>query len=160
VKAALFLGGDPPRRVLSPRLFHVASKLRARGVLLATGLSFCFVLAWLADGIGLAPIVGAFAAGLILEDAHTRDFRVRGERPLGQLVEPISAFLVPVFFVLMGMRTDLPRDHPQSHGEAIDAPADDPGADLLAKSAATVRACGEGRGHRAARRPRDRSSSP
>jgi len=108
VKAALFLGGAILLGAyLSPRLFHVASKLRARGVLLATGLSFCFVLAWLADGIGLAPIVGAFAAGLILEDAHTRDFRVRGERPLGQLVEPISAFLVPVFFVLMGMRTDL-----------------------------------------------------
>ncbi|MBI3450225.1 MAG: cation:proton antiporter [Acidobacteria bacterium] len=108
VKAALFLGGAILLGAyLSPRLFHVASKLRARGVLLATGLSFCFILAWLADGIGLAPIVGAFAAGLILEETHTRDFEKRGERSLDQLVEPISAFLVPVFFVLMGMRTDL-----------------------------------------------------
>jgi Kef-type K+ transport system membrane component KefB len=55
----------------------------------------------------LAPIVGAFAAGLVLEDVHYRDFTSRGEHTLDQLVEPISQFLVPIFFVLMGMRTDL-----------------------------------------------------
>jgi Kef-type K+ transport system membrane component KefB len=92
---------------LSPKLFALASKLRARGVLLALGLGFCFSLAWLADAIGLAAIVGAFAAGLILEDIHYRDFVARGEQGLEELVHPVSAFLVPVFFVLMGMRTDL-----------------------------------------------------
>ena len=71
------------------------------------GLAFCFFLAWLAQVIGLAPIVGAFAAGLILEDVHYRDFVDRGEHALEELVHPISAFLVPIFFVLMGMRTDL-----------------------------------------------------
>jgi len=79
VKAALFLGGrSSSARTCRRGSFTSRRKLRARGVLLATGLSFCFVLAWLADGLGLAPIVGAFAAGLILEDAHTRDFRVAG----------------------------------------------------------------------------------
>jgi Kef-type K+ transport system membrane component KefB len=70
-------------------------------------LSLCFVLAWLAAAIGLAPIIGAFAAGLILEDTHVRDFASRGERTIGELLRPLSDFLVPVFFVLMGLRTDL-----------------------------------------------------
>jgi len=94
-------------RLLSPRLFRIAARLRARGVLVAVGLSFCFVLAWLSDQVGLAPIVGAFAAGLVLEEVHSREFTGRGERALDQLIEPISHFLVPIFFVLMGVRTDL-----------------------------------------------------
>jgi Kef-type K+ transport system membrane component KefB len=76
-------------------------------VLLATGLSFCFLLSWAAGAVGLAPIVGAFAAGLILEDVHYREFVARGGRALGELVQPLVDFLAPVFFVLMGMRTDL-----------------------------------------------------
>lgn len=108
LKATLFLAGSLALGVwLSPRLFSLASKLRAGGVLLAAGLSFCFLLAWLAEKVGLAPIIGAFAAGLILEDLHYRDFVDRGEESLEHLVHPISAFLVPIFFVLMGMRTEL-----------------------------------------------------
>ena len=107
-KAAGFLIGSLTLGVwLSPGLFALASKLRTRGVLLGVGLALCFGLSWLANAIGLAPIVGAFAAGLILEDVHYRDFVDRGERSLEDLVHPISAFLVPIFFVLMGMRTDL-----------------------------------------------------
>lgn len=92
---------------VSPRLFDVASRLQGKEVLLAVGLAFCFFLAWVADLIGLAPIVGAFAAGLILEDVHYRSFVDRGEHGLEELVRPISSFLVPIFFVVMGMRTDL-----------------------------------------------------
>lgn len=107
-KATLFLFGSLALGIyLSPRLFSLASKLKASGVLLAVGLAFCFLLAWLANRIGLAPIVGAFAAGLVLEDLHYRDFTDRGEHSLEKLVEPIASFLVPVFFVLMGIRTDL-----------------------------------------------------
>jgi Kef-type K+ transport system membrane component KefB len=107
-KALLFLVGSLVLGIyLSPRLFGLASKLRARGVLLALGLAFCFFIAWLASLIGLAPIVGAFAAGLILEDVHYREFADRGEHTLEELIRPISGFLVPVFFVLMGMRTEL-----------------------------------------------------
>jgi Kef-type K+ transport system membrane component KefB len=108
VKAVVFLVGSLLLGLrVSPRLFALASKLRARGVLLAVGLSFCFGLAWLASKIGLAPIVGAFAAGLILEQVHYQDFTERGEHGLEELVKPISSFLVPIFFVLMGMHTDL-----------------------------------------------------
>jgi Kef-type K+ transport system membrane component KefB len=106
-KALLFLFGALWLGVLfSPKLFNLASKLRGSGVLLATALVFCFTLAWLASVIGLAPIVGAYAAGLILEDLHYRDF-AKEERHLEDLVRPISSFLVPVFFVVMGMRVDL-----------------------------------------------------
>ena len=93
--------------VLSPRLFTLASQLRGQGVLLATALSFCFTLAWSASAIGLAPIVGAYAAGVILEDLHYRDFAAKEEWRLEDLVRPISSFLAPVFFVLMGMHVDL-----------------------------------------------------
>jgi Kef-type K+ transport system membrane component KefB len=99
---AIFLG-----MLLSKRLFSLASKFRASGILLAVGLVFCFFLSWLAGVIGLAPIVGAFAAGLILEDVHYHDFIDRGEHGLDELIHPISSFLVPIFFVVMGLRTDL-----------------------------------------------------
>ena len=108
LKAAVFLSGSLLVGVyLSPRLFGLASSLRAHGVLLALGLAWCFLLSWLSNLIGLAPIVGAFAAGLILEDVHYRSFKDRGEHTLDELIRPISAFLAPVFFVLMGLRTDL-----------------------------------------------------
>lgn len=107
-KAVLFLVGSLALgRLVSRRLFALACRLRARGVLLATGLSFCFLLSFLAGAVGLAPIVGAFSAGLILEDVHYKELSDKEEHTLEELVHPISSFLVPVFFVLMGMRTDL-----------------------------------------------------
>ena len=99
---AVLLGGW-----LSPRLFRVFSRLQIRGLLLTLSLSFCFLLAYLANVIELAPIVGAFAAGLILEDAHYQDFLNRGDHQLEELIHPITIFLVPVFFVLMGIKVDL-----------------------------------------------------
>jgi Kef-type K+ transport system membrane component KefB len=107
-KAVVFLCGAIAVGLLAaPRLFGLASRLQGRGVLLATALVMCFALSWLASLIGLAAIVGAYAAGLILEDVHYRPFTERGERPLGELLQPVGAFLVPLFFVLMGMRVDL-----------------------------------------------------
>jgi Kef-type K+ transport system membrane component KefB len=92
---------------LSRSAFRLGARFRTQGVLLALGLTFCLALSWLAAEIGLAPIVGAFAAGLILEDVHFRDFTGRGEQGLEELVRPISSFLVPIFFVVMGARTSL-----------------------------------------------------
>jgi Kef-type K+ transport system membrane component KefB len=92
---------------VAPTLFSAVAKLKASGAQVAVGLALCFFLAWVADAVGLAPIVGAFTAGLLLEDAHSARFVARGERPLRELIEPVSSFLVPVFFVVMGMRVDL-----------------------------------------------------
>jgi len=91
----------------SPRIFRGAALLRGEGVLLSTALVLCLLLSWLAAAVGLAPIVGAYAAGLILEPAHYRAFTDRGVHKLEELVRPIGAFLVPVFFVVVGMRVDL-----------------------------------------------------
>jgi Kef-type K+ transport system membrane component KefB len=108
LKALVFLGGALALgATVSPRLFRVAARLRGRGVLLATALVFCFLLSYLAAAMGLAPIVGAYAAGLILEDVHWREFTERGERRLEELIQPVATLLVPLFFVLMGMRVEL-----------------------------------------------------
>lgn len=107
-KASLFLVGAIALGVqLAPRLLQAAQLLRAPSVLLSIGLAFCFVLSWLAGVVGLAPIVGAFAAGLVLERVHYLPYTDRGEHGLEELIHPISGFLVPVFFVLMGVQTDL-----------------------------------------------------
>jgi Na+:H+ antiporter len=92
---------------LTPGWFRQAARLKAKGALLAVGLCFCFFLSWAASAIGLAALVGAFAAGLVLEDTHSEAFVRRGERPLGELLQPMTSFLVPVFFVLVGFRADL-----------------------------------------------------
>ncbi len=106
-KSLLFLlGALALGTLMSRRLFRLASRLSVKHVFLATSLSLCLLLSWLANSMGLAAIVGAFAAGLILEESHFLCFKGRGERELGELISPISAFLVPVFFVLMGARID------------------------------------------------------
>jgi Kef-type K+ transport system membrane component KefB len=108
VKTLAFLAGAIVVGVkLSPVLFALTSRLRTEGALVAAGLSFCFVLAWASNVFGLGPIVGAFTAGLILEESHSARFVARGEPSLAHRMEPISSWLVPIFFVLMGLRTDL-----------------------------------------------------
>ena len=94
-------------RLLAPRLFRLASFLHVQHMLLVTSLAFCFLLARLAAGIGLAPIVGAFAAGLILDRVHYQDFTDRGEHAIEELIHPLAGFLVPLFFAVTGMHVDL-----------------------------------------------------
>ena len=108
VTAALFLVGSLliGARV-SPLLFRAAARLRSRDVMLALSLALCFGLAWGAERVGLAAIVGAFAAGLLLEEAHFGHFIARGEPTLEQNLHPLSSVLVPIFFIRMGLETDL-----------------------------------------------------
>jgi Kef-type K+ transport system membrane component KefB len=107
-KAVIFLvGAVAAGRYVTQRLFHRAGWLEVRGMLLALAVSFCFLLAWVAALVGLAPIVGAFAAGLVLDEAHYESFRSRGEKDLEELIRPVSDLLVPLFFVLMGLKVDL-----------------------------------------------------
>jgi Kef-type K+ transport system membrane component KefB len=105
--AAFLLGAVAVGHFVVPRLFRGAGRFRSRGVLLTLSLAFCFFLAWAAAFVGLAPVVGAFAAGLVLDEAHFEVFNSRGEQHLHDLLAPVSATLVPVFFVLMGMKVDL-----------------------------------------------------
>ena len=56
----------------------------------------------------------------MLEEAHYVDFARQDERRLGDLVRPIGTLLVPVFFVLMGMRVELRSfAHPEVLGLAL-----------------------------------------
>jgi len=92
---------------LVPRILRGAGRLETRGVLLTLAISICFILSWAAAAVGLAPIVGAFAAGLVLDEVHFKPRRARKERNLEELLQPVSTFLVPIFFVLMGLKVDL-----------------------------------------------------
>jgi Kef-type K+ transport system membrane component KefB len=94
---------------LSRRVFRLAAGLKGEGLLLSLAIAFCFLTAWLAGRAGLAPIVGAFSAGMVLDEVYYQDLRARDhqKRSVPELLEPIAGFLVPVFFVLMGMHVDL-----------------------------------------------------
>jgi Kef-type K+ transport system membrane component KefB len=108
IKAILFIvGAVVIGALVLPQYFKLGFKMKVKGVLLSFSLLVCFLLAYLAGLIGLAPIVGAFAAGLILEEVHYKSFTDRGEYPLHELIAPIATFLVPIFFVRMGMLVDL-----------------------------------------------------
>lgn len=100
VAGALLVG-----RRLAPALFRAASRLRGKGVAFTLALVVCFALSFLAHLAGLAPIVGAFAAGLILEGVPFEELGPAGGR-IEDLLMPLSAVLVPVFFVRMGLQVD------------------------------------------------------
>ncbi len=107
-KALLFLVGSIViGQLIMPRLLRGAGRLEARGVLLTLSISFCLFLSWVSAQVGLAPIVGAFAAGLVLDEVHFKPANARKERELTDLLQPVSAVLVPIFFVLMGLKVDL-----------------------------------------------------
>jgi Kef-type K+ transport system membrane component KefB len=104
--AVLFLGGSLTiGAFLVPRIMGQLAKLRTGGMMIVSALLFCFGMAYLANAVGLAPIIGAFAAGLLLEEVHFKNFRE--DVDIEHLIKPISAFLVPVFFVLMGIQVRL-----------------------------------------------------
>jgi len=103
---AFLVGAIVIGHLLMPRMLHGAGRLETRGVLLTLAISCCLFLAWAAAKAGLAPIVGAFAAGLILDEVHYKNGR-QPERDLSDLLQPVSTVLVPIFFVLMGLKVDL-----------------------------------------------------
>lgn len=101
VSAAVFLiGAIWVGRLLSPLFVSLVNEMKTRGQLLLTSLIFAFILAYIADVIQLEAILGAFAAGLILAETEKR-------RELEEQVIPIADMLVPVFFVVVGARTDI-----------------------------------------------------
>lgn len=100
--AAIFLG-----RLLHVNAVRLGARFRVSGIPLVIAISFCFTLAAISGLMGLAPIVGAFAAGLVLEPSDYEIYRQKGEQPIEDLIRPLTTFLTPVFFVMMGLRTDL-----------------------------------------------------
>jgi Kef-type K+ transport system membrane component KefB len=101
-----FLGGSLLVGIfVIPQLMRQLSRMRTRGVMLTSSLLIAFAFAWGANAAGLAAIVGAFAAGLLLEEVHFRGFR--DPIHIEDLLRPVAAFLVPIFFVQMGIQVRL-----------------------------------------------------
>ena len=70
---------------------------------------FVMVLAWLANLSGLATIIGAFTAGVILKDAYFVHWgpHEKHDYDIRDLIMPLEVILVPIFFVLMGIQVKL-----------------------------------------------------
>ncbi len=137
-EAVLFLGGSIAiGRAMAPHLLRWISRLdSSHSMLFSLVLVVGLFMAWLAHAIGLAPIIGAFAAGLLFEPVFLKEFEtprmvqeIEQVLPEGysaaqqeriravlarntshqheHMLEPIGYFFVPVFFVLTGMQVDL-----------------------------------------------------
>jgi len=86
---------------VGPRIFQSVDRhSRSAGTFVAVALAFTLVFALLADAAELAPIVGAFAAGVALSGSAPAA-RVRRE------LAPVGHLFVPVFFLDIGVRADL-----------------------------------------------------
>ncbi len=108
-KAAAFLAGSllTGRWVVLPAMALV-QRAQSKSMPLVLAIAYCFAMSAIAEVVGLADIVGAFVAGLVIDDAISRRFGPLTDRyRIDSSVAPISAIFVPVFFVYMGMRVDL-----------------------------------------------------
>lgn len=107
-RAILFLGTTVALgHFLSQPIVRLVARTGHPEVMLVLGLGLCFTLAFVAELVGLADIIGAFAAGLLL-DPYGVGVRTREEdATLTELLHPVSSLFVPLFFVLMGIRVDL-----------------------------------------------------
>ena len=104
-KAALFLVASLGVGIwLTPKLVRRISGLGIQNLKLLFGVSFAFLLAWLANLAELATIVGAFAAGMVLNSFFDRE--IEGAT-LHELLSPIESLVVPLFFVWMGIQVKL-----------------------------------------------------
>ena len=73
-------------------------------------VSFVFVMgfAWLATAVGLSSIIGAFSAGMILDDQlFTPQQPVSRSTSIHDLLAPFEALLAPLFFMLIGIQVKL-----------------------------------------------------
>ena len=85
---------------IAPYMMKVARSLRVRGMLTISAILFCLTLAYIAERLGLATIVGAFAAGLVL--ARTED-----QVHLQARIKPIADIFIPIFFVMLGVSVNI-----------------------------------------------------
>nr|WP_295613517.1 cation:proton antiporter [Chamaesiphon sp. GL140_3_metabinner_50] len=101
VSATVFLVGS----ILLGGFFNkgftlVVESLKTRGNIVIPAFIFAYFMAFLGNAIHLEAILGAFTAGLVLDETDTRN-------ELDAMVRPVADLLVPIFFVSVGARTDL-----------------------------------------------------
>ena len=108
--ALLFLGGAV---FLGPFILRFIIRLMRQLDLIEAKMFvsylFVMVLAWLANLSGLATIIGAFTAGLILKDAYFVHWGPHDKHAysIRDLIMPLEVILVPIFFVLRGIQVKL-----------------------------------------------------
>ena len=96
-------------RTLLDRSITVVLRAKSQSLPVVLSVAYCFLISALADLAGLANIVGAFAAGLMVEDSIERHFGRHSHRyRIDDSITPIAALFVPVFFVSIGLEVDLP----------------------------------------------------
>jgi Kef-type K+ transport system membrane component KefB len=81
----------------APTLLQWVGRMRARGSLIVYAVLFCLILAVISARIGLATIIGAFAAGLVLAKTERRAH-------IEDLIKPVADLFVPIFVVGVGMQ--------------------------------------------------------
>ena len=92
---------------LMPEMIHMVAITKHASVW--TGFAFCLALgsAQLASLAGLAPLIGAFVAGLILDDVYFRVGASLQKHTLEELIRPISDIFISIFFVYIGAQVQL-----------------------------------------------------
>lgn len=85
---------------IAPPTFGLVERIKSAGALGLFGLAFAFALALLAQLVGSAMIIGAFAAGLVL-------FGVPQRQEIERATTTIGHFFVPIFFANVGATVDL-----------------------------------------------------
>lgn len=96
--------------VVVRRMAAIMSRLDFVEAKMFTSYLFVMVLAWLANLAGLATIIGAFAAGIILHDGYFSGHRDADKEhviSIRRLIEPLEVILVPIFFILMGIQVKI-----------------------------------------------------
>jgi len=98
---------------LGPTIVRAAARIMGKldivEAKMFTSYLFVMVLAWAANLAGLATIVGAFAAGIILSDRYFHDQERSDGRfvSIRELIMPLEVILVPIFFILMGIQVKI-----------------------------------------------------
>ncbi len=92
---AILLGG-----FFNKTFVAIVKRLETRGSIIIPAFIFAFFMAFLGNAIHLEAILGAFAAGLVLDETDARD-------ELDELIKPVADLFVPIFFVTVGARADL-----------------------------------------------------
>ncbi len=87
-------------RLILPPIINWVERSRFAGTPTLMAMICVMGVAWAASSAGVAPIIGAFAAGLILRETDAAHAIEHGVAQLGQ-------FFVPIFFVCVGASVDV-----------------------------------------------------
>lgn len=85
--------------------------LRSDNSVLVSGILFALLMAAIANAIHLEAILGAFAAGVMLSGSEQH-------QQLLERFEPIAGILAPIFFIVVGAKTDISILNPAHPGSA------------------------------------------